>query len=70
MTLPSWVYVNTGWVADVVEDGEDAGHNVRDPASYEKCIECSARHFMMKAKCVRDFDDWALFLKENNCPNR
>ena len=69
MTLSSRAQDNTGWMAQVVADGEDAGHDVRYPACYEDCIECPMGDLMFVAKSVLDADGRVLFLEENNSPN-
>ena len=56
-------------MAQVVEDGDDAGQNVKNPAYYEDPIESPSCGFMGKSIKVLDRDG-VLFLQEEKSPNR
>ena len=61
--------VNTGWVAHVVEHGEEASTNVADPTRPNHAKECLGGNFTGKAKRVSDVDGRALFIEKSHRPN-
>ena len=67
--LFSKVGARTGWMVQVVADGEDACQNVTDPAYDEDPVESPRRDFMRVPKSVRDRDERVLSPEEDNSPS-
>ena len=69
MAFLPWVKDNSGWMAHVVKDGEDASHGVRGPADNKDCVECPRADIMEIAKGIPNVDGRGHALKIDDSPN-
>ena len=63
MAFLPWVKDNSGWMAHIVKDGEDASHGVRGPADNKASVESPWTDIMAIAKGISDVDVRVLVLK-------